>query len=558
MITTGPCKAYAPSTLTDHIQFGDVGVGSDGERYIKMAINVGEEPRDVLMPYDGLVGGSRAALAQINREGAHLISPKAAAEFLQRLQALGPQEPSFRVATRVGPFGDVFVLPETVISARNETVATWFDDNCSDYLSWGREGGTLKGWRGFERLALGNSRLILAIGVAFVGPLRLITPIEPVAYQQTGPGGTGKTTLGSASSSAWGQRLLRNLPHPLCAGDAWNNTLNNLERVLAMRDHTLLFLNEGHHVSAKDLVAAIFLICEGQGKGRYTEASRWEWFVPVFSTSNDSVADVLQKAGEPLARAAFDRLIDIPMPESGFGVFENLHGSATISDFAVRLKSIYDAHYGVVGRDYVFKILQELDEDRDGLAAWVQARRVAFMTEANKCVSADPNHARVISHFATVFAALRLADRFELFCLPKGCAGKALLACLRDHLRVTDGVTARVAAARPEALLKAYVLENRARFVTLGDRPLPRGHVHANCLGYVYESGGRTWYGFSAALLESVLGGRGGRDELCRQLDRLGLVRKVRAGKGETRYATRVKIGSAREYLLSFDSSVFD
>ena len=39
------------------------------------------------MPYDGFVGGSRAALAQLNRHGAHLISSKAASEFLMRLPA---------------------------------------------------------------------------------------------------------------------------------------------------------------------------------------------------------------------------------------------------------------------------------------------------------------------------------------------------------------------------------------------------------------------------------------------------------------------------------------
>jgi putative DNA primase/helicase len=275
----------------------------------------------------------------------------------------------------------------------------------------GREGGTLEGWRRLERLAVGNSRLILALGVAFVGPLRLITPIEPVAFQLTGLGGTGKTTIGAVASSVWGQRLLGGAPHPLCGGDSWNNTLNNLERVLATRDHTFSFLNEGHLVSAKDLVAAIFLICEGQGKGRYTEVRRWDWFAPVFGTSNDSVAETLRKAGEPLERAAFDRLIDIPLPRGGFGAFENLRGSATVGDFCfLRLKPIYDVEHGTVGRDYVFKILHELAKDRAGLASWVQSRREAFIRVARERVSADPDHGRVIGHFATVYAALRLAD----------------------------------------------------------------------------------------------------------------------------------------------------
>ena len=95
----------------------------------------------------------------------------------------------------------------------------------------------------------------------------------------------------------------------------------------------------GPLVRPQDIVAAIFLICEGQGRGRYNEISRWEWFVPVLGTSNDSVAELLARAREPPDRAAFDRLIDVPLPKGKFGVFENLHSSDTIGDFVLRLKS---------------------------------------------------------------------------------------------------------------------------------------------------------------------------------------------------------------------------
>ena len=558
MSPTTQRNTSSPPTLTDHIRFGRVGVGPEGQRFIRITIDVGDEPREVLMPYDNLVSGSRAALTQLNRHGAHLISPRATSEFLQRLQDLGPQEPSFEVATRVGPFGDAFVLPDTVISADNDTVETCFDDGLDDYLSWGREGGTLQGWRGLEALAEGNSRLILALGIAFVGPLRLISPIEPVAFQLTGEGGTGKTTIGAVASSVWGQRLLRGAPHPLCAGNSWKNTVNNLERVLATRNYTFVFLNEGHHVSAKDLVDAIFMINEGQGKGRYTEACRWDWFLSLLGTSNDSVADILRAAAEPLARAAFDRLIDIPLPQGGFGAFENLHGSTTVGDFHVRLQAIYDHHFGVVGRDYIFNILLQLAEDRPRLASWVQAQRAKFIRVARERVSADPDHGRVISHFATVFAALRLAAHFDLFRLRRDSAGHALLACLRDHLRVTASEIARVAAASPDALLKGYVQQHRTEFVALNGGRLPRRHDHAACPGYVYEAWGREWFGFSAPLLERVLGGRGARVALCRQLDRVGLIRKTSGGQDGSRFAMKVKVGEERQYLHSFDSSLFD
>ena len=58
-------------------------------------------------------------------------------------------------------------------------------------------------WKNLAGLAEGNSRLILAFGVAFVGPLRLIAPIEPVAFQLTGPGATAKTIIGRDGNTAY-------------------------------------------------------------------------------------------------------------------------------------------------------------------------------------------------------------------------------------------------------------------------------------------------------------------------------------------------------------------
>jgi hypothetical protein len=92
MSTTDQCNTSSPPTLTGHIGFGDVGAGPEGQRFIRIIIDVGDERRTILMPYDNLVGGSHAALAQLNKHGAHLISSRAASEFLKRLQDLGPQE----------------------------------------------------------------------------------------------------------------------------------------------------------------------------------------------------------------------------------------------------------------------------------------------------------------------------------------------------------------------------------------------------------------------------------------------------------------------------------
>ena len=147
-----------------------------------------------------------------------------------------------------------------------------------------------------------------------------------------------------------------------------------------------------------------------------------------------------------------------------------------------------------------------------------------------------------------------LADRYNLLKLSKGGVRDALLVCLRDHLNVTAGATDR----SPLSLLKAYVQKNRANFANLDGTRLPKGHNRATCPGYVYKAAGRKWFGFPNAIVEHVVGGRGALSALRLKLDSLGLIRKAGGGQDGNRFATKVKVGSKRVYLLSLDSSVFD
>lgn len=146
---------------------------------------------------------------------------------------------------------------------------------------------------------------------------------------------------------------------------------------------------------------------------------------------------------------------------------------------------IWHDNFGVVGRAYVLKILQDLSQDREGLAAWVEKRRTCFTKLARKHVSSNPDHERVIGHFSSIYAALRLANRYGLFVLNRNAAQEALLTCLRDHLAVTDGVVASGVASSPLQKLKAYVRENKSRLIDLDKQELPEGHDHKSCPGYI-------------------------------------------------------------------------
>jgi putative DNA primase/helicase len=559
MTTTDQCNTSSPPTLTEHINFDGLGVGPDGERFLRVDIDDGSEegPVSTLLRIDNLASPQARPFDTLNRQNAHLISPPARSEFLRRIQDLGPQQPTFDVATRVGPFRDVFVLPDTIIGATEVDCEICLDDIPPGLLDWATTAGNATGWHELVSFAKGNSRFILSLGVMFSGPLNMILQTEPVAVQLLGEGGTGKSSVGIAASSVWGWRPNPDLADIYGSGDSWYTTGNNLDRVLAARNGTGLFLDETHLAPPLVVADGIFTIRGGQGKGRYNEDSRLSWFLPMVSTSNVSVADILSRAKRTVDRASLDRMSDVPLPEGDFGVFEDLHGFDSGAKLAVHIKALGAAHHGRVGRRYLLCILNSLADDPDELAAWVGERRDFFVERARERVGRNPDYQRVIGSFATLYAALCLAKAYGLLRLTHRDFAWALMKCLRDHLRVTGDAIARVAAASPDALLKAYVQQNRASFVELNSKPLPRGHVHAACPGYVHKAAGRTWFGFRAPMVERVLGGRGARDALCRQLDRLGLIRKTSGGRDGPRFVIKVKVGEEREYLQSFDPSLF-
>ena len=165
--------------------------------------------------------------------------------------------------------------------------------------------GTLKRWQDLARLARGNSRMMLAFSLPFVGPLSDVASVEHVGVQLVEEeGGSGKSAIGVAASSAWGWD-----PDPVQAdrngfGQSWNSTVNNLELWAAGYNQTLLFLNETRLAGknpkevADNILDTIMRIEGSVGRGRLNEAETRRWFAPLLSTSNFSVPDLAKQAGQ--------------------------------------------------------------------------------------------------------------------------------------------------------------------------------------------------------------------------------------------------------------------
>ena len=165
---------------TSHIRIGEYGTSDDGQQFVRVVIRI---PRNknkmVLFPLNDIGSHNAALFADLNRKGAHLITSAARNEFINRIQTKGYAEPTFKVVTKIGRHSGAFVLPRRIFSEKPIEFERYLISHRDDRLSKYRAKGDLRKWQKIARLAIGNSRLMLALALAFVGPVGPILEVEP-------------------------------------------------------------------------------------------------------------------------------------------------------------------------------------------------------------------------------------------------------------------------------------------------------------------------------------------------------------------------------------------
>lgn len=539
-----PKISLSGTELTKHVTIGRPGIGPDGERFLRVRIFVPgvEKPVGIWFRIDDLRGPLDPRINRLNRLGANLITLAARNEFLKRLQAATPSGKPRRVAIRIGPFGDAFVLPRKTCGP--EKVGRDLSDIPDALLSWDRSSGDMKGVRELLRLFKGNSRCVLALGLQFVGPLRLVMRIEQPAFQLVGVGGTGKSSIGKAASSVWGWRETGDAG----AGEGWNATPGQFERILAARNYTALYLEEGTHQTAPAIfVSNVFLIQGGEGRGRYTEVRRWDWFVPVLSTSNTPMAEVLRQARFPVDRAGLDRMIDVPCPKIVFGMYENLHGFEDVGVLSSRMLHLAERNHGILGRRYLRALMAS---DRAELEEFIKSHIEYFRRSAGPLLKSRPELARATGRFGVVYAALMVATNLGVISIGRLEARDALMTCLHDHAEFTAGAAPAVAPELRRSALQLLRDHVATKAMMALPASPPSGHVHATCPGYRFEEGGRSWIAIPWSVLGAAVGGKAATTTLLRRLDSAGHVRTTGGGASGRRFVTKITLGSRRPYAI--------
>lgn len=394
--------------------------------------------------------------------GLYVSSSGAARRQLRELLQQVSLPARHAVTNRIGWHGSAFVLGERIFGG-SEGVPL-------EYLPTGQPlpfatSGTLADWQASVAVPCeGNSRLILALGIAFCGPLLAIMGEDGFGLHLFGSSSIGKTTALNVAASVWGP--------PADMVRTWRNTANALEGAAVTHNDNFLALDELSQVEGRDAGQVAYMLGNGRGKGRADKAGAARavaaWRLPFLSTGELTLAEKVAEDKGGTTRAGQEvRFIDVPAdPGFGLGLFEDLHDAANGGALAQALVVASAGNHGsaaIAWLEYLTGIGKpEARRRADG--------HMRFMLAQWRRAGDSSQVSRVARRFALVGAAVELAREAGIIPLSQGAgirAAEAGFLAWVTHREGRDAQEDMQAIARTRAFLQRH----GSRFQTFTSEP---------------------------------------------------------------------------------------
>lgn len=448
--TKGPTQISGPFAVLAHGRDQD----SEGWGLLLRWRDREGVPHEWFMPQAMLAGEAAELRARLQDGGLYIHPTRAAREAL--LVFLSAQTPPNLVRTtpsigwvrgRAG--GYAFVLPDRVFGkVQGERVVPTGDLRAARQRFASR--GTLAGWkRRVGAHCVGNSRLLLAVSVAFAAAL--LTPMDHQtgAVNLRGRAQIGKSTAAKAAGSVWGP--------PEGKGSyvlRWRASDNGLEAMASDFNDCPMILDELGQADVKSLGESIYMLANEQGKLRASRSAEARgvatWRLLVLSTGEKSVSEMIAAAGKPMTAGQEVRMVDVPADAgAGLGLFETTHGLGGPGDLAAAVLHGGMAEHGTAGPAFVAWLAGELERD-DAAFLLLQKKRLQDFLDDFLPLGADPQVRSVAQRFGIIALGGELATTAGITGWPARAAWHAAGACFGAWL------TERGAPTRPREEIESF------------------------------------------------------------------------------------------------------
>ncbi|MEC7118670.1 MAG: DUF927 domain-containing protein [Pseudomonadota bacterium] len=492
------------------------------------------------MPVELLQGDGTDVRRELASRGLHIHFSKRTRDLFTLYLQSYPTEQRALCVERLGWCGGVYVMPDRASGSSDQLTVFQNPHGLEPAFS---QLGTLQQWRDHvAALATGNSRLGLAVSMAFATVLADLVGEQGGGIHIRGGSSTGKSTALKMASSVWG--------NPEQYGREWRTTDNALEGLAALHNDGLLVLDELNQCDPRVIGAAVYMLANGQGKARMqkTGSSRLvtKWRVLFLSAGEESLSALMQQAGKRTNAGQEIRLAEIPADAGqGMGMFEHIHTASSPQAFSDQIKDATQRYYGTAGQAFLDHVT------RDRLQATEQARHYiqAFMQHV-------PSHAngqahRVASRFALIAAGGEIATDAGITGWTAGQATESARQCFSAWLEsfgMIGNHEERAILAHVKAFFEAHG-SSRFESMTAERERIP------NRVGYIQQKNGQTreYLVFSEAFKNEVCNGYDYR-QVTKVLISHGILVPDKEGKGSQPKRVPDTNKLARLYVINANS----
>lgn len=380
-------------------------------------------PHTWSMPLSLLQGDAREYRKELASQGLNITTNSKQRSYLDPYIQNYPVHKRALCVDRLGWHEAQYILPDGAIGGDGKQLIVYQSAHAIN--STIAQQGTLEQWRDelCKKLAE-QSRFVFSIACAFAGQLLALLDDDGGGFHLLGSSSMGKSLSLKLAASVWGK--------PDSYTKTWRSTDNALEGTASEHNDSFLPLDEISECDPKVVGKAVYMLANGQGKGRSTTTGHNRtaktWRIIFLSNGEESLQNFMAQAGQKTNAGIEVRVAHIDADAGkGLKTFDSLVLADTGAAQADKIKELSQAYYGVAGIAW----LEHITSDKAATTATARQLVNDFMSNYSDLA---PQAYRVAKRFAIVAAAGEMATLAGITGWQSGQATTAVMTCLDNWL----------------------------------------------------------------------------------------------------------------------------